>query len=190
MKKILALFVFLSMFFTVSAALALDFSADMVSKAKGKEFSGKIYVTQDKVRTEMAGAVNIMRMDKKIMWVLMPGEKMYMEQPVDPQMAAGAAEKIPGEIERTLLGSEAIEGRPANKYKITYKNGAIIESILQWSDAATSLPVKVTSEDGSWSMEYKNLKLGAPDQSLFEIPEGYQKFSMPSFGDMTKQFKK
>jgi hypothetical protein len=36
--------------------------------------------------------------------------------------------------------------------------------------------------DGSWSVEYKNVSLGPQPDSLFEVPEGFQKATMPSFG--------
>jgi len=189
MKRGMAFFVFVIVLFSSSIAMGLDFSSDIVSTSKAGKVAGKIFVTQDKIRTEMAGASSIVRMDKKVAWIIMPGQNMYMEQPIDPAMvASSASEKMPGEIERKMLGSEQVDGRPANKYRITYESNGIRQSILQWSDTATSFPVKVSAEDGSWAMEYKNLKIGAPDPSLFEIPEGYSKMSMPNLSDMAKQF--
>jgi len=189
MRKGTAFFIFLTVLFSSSIAMALDFSADIVSTSKDGKFTGKIFATQDKIRTEMADVVSIVRMDKKVMWVIMPGQNMYMEQPIDPAMlASGASEKVPGEIERKLLGSEPIDGRPTDKYRITYESNGARQSILQWSDTATSFPVKVSAEDGSWVMEYKNLKVGPPDPTIFEVPEGYSKFAMPNFSDMAKQF--
>jgi len=35
-------------------------------------------------------------------------------------------------------------------------------------------------------MELKNLKIGKQDPKLFEIPAGYQKFEMPSMGDIQR----
>lgn len=168
------------------AAQALDFSADMVSTAGGQRMSGKIYVTKDKVRMDMAGTTTITRMDRNVAWVLMPQQGMYMEQAVEPERLAGTAEKMPGEIERVFLGDERVDGRPAKKYRIVYKSAMGRASVVQWVDNASGIPVKTESEDGSWTMEYKNLKLGVPDDSLFEIPSGYKKFAMPSMEDIMR----
>lgn len=184
MKRLMLIFIAVSVFLSGGTALALEFSADIVSSGKGGSFQGKMFVTDQKIRTEMPGAVSIVRMDQNIAWVIMPGQKMYMEQPIDPKMISGAAEKMPGEIERKMLGEETIDGRPAIKYHIAYESNGMRESILQWSDKASSVPVKVTAEDGSWSMEYKNLKIGPQDPSLFEVPQGYTKFAMPDVKDM------
>ena len=43
---------------------------------------GKIFVAEDKMRVESAGTVSITRLDKKVVWLLMPTEKMYMEQDI------------------------------------------------------------------------------------------------------------
>jgi len=168
-------------------ALALDFSADMVSSVKGGgSFTGKIFVAKDKVRMDMAGSTTITRMDKDVAWVLMPQQRIYMEQPLDVDKVVVAAEKVPGEIERTSLGSDTIDGRPANKYKIAYTSKGERAEVFQWVDSASGIPVKTVSMDGNWSMEYKNLSTGAQDASLFEIPAGYNKFSIPNMADMAR----
>jgi hypothetical protein len=41
-------------------------------------------------------------------------------------------------------------------------------------------PVKMAAVDGSWTMEYKNIKLGSQPASLFELPPGYNKMAVPS----------
>jgi hypothetical protein len=38
------------------------------------------------------------------------------------------------------------------------------------------------SEDGQWTVDYKNINFGAQDPSLFEVPEGCQKMQMPMMG--------
>ena len=132
----------------------------------------------------MAGAISIVRLDKNITWVIIPEQKMYMEQPINPRMVSGVSEKMPGEIERTFLGNETVDGKAAAKYRIIAESSGERQTILQWSDTATSVPIKVSAEDGSWSVEYRNLKVGPQEASVFEVPQGYSKFSMPNAGDM------
>lgn len=184
MKRLKFLFIAVGLCLLASTALALEFSADMVSANRDGTFSGRIFVAENKVRTEAAGAISIVRLDRNITWVIMPDQKVYMEQPINPMMVSGASEKRPGEIERKFLGNEDVDGRPAAKYRIVCESNGMRETVLQWSDRASSVPLKVSAEDGSWSVTYKNLKVGPQDPSLFEVPEGYTKFSMPNMGDM------
>jgi len=189
MKTKTLFFIFLLFFLCSITAFALEFSANMVSTTQQGSFSGKIYVSDKKIRTEMAGAISIVRLDRDIAWIIMPGQNMYMEQPIDPQMIRATSDKMPGEIERTLLGKEIINGRQVDKYRVIYTSLGKRETVLQWLDTATSIPIKVTDEKGSWSFEYKNLKIGPQNASLFEVPAGYAKFSMGNMAEMAKQFK-
>lgn len=167
-------------------AHALEFSADMVSKANGSVVSGKMFVSQEKVRMEMAGMISITRIDKKTVYVIMPDQRMYMEQPFSPEKVAGATEKMPGEIKREYLGSESLNGRDSKKYKVSYEVEGRTSTVLQWIDDQSGIPVKTSSVDGSWSTELKNLRVASQDASLFETPEGYVKFAMPNMADMMK----
>lgn len=168
------------------AGFAGDFSADMVSTSREGSSSGKMYVSGENSRMEMPGMIVINRMDKKVAWMLMPAEKMYMEQALDTRTAAGAQEKMEGEIERIAEGKETVNGRAVTKYRVTYEAQGKRESVFQWLDEKARIPVKTAAVDGSWSMEFKNIETGSQDQALFEIPAGYQKmsFNMPDMADM------
>lgn len=165
---------------------AEDFSADMVSSSPEGSFTGKIYVSGEKSRMEMPEAITISRMDKKVSWVIMPGEKMYMEQPLDPHSAASTQEKTGEEIERKAEGKETLNGRSTTKYRVAYKAEGKREEVFQWIDEAAHIPVKTAAVDGSWSSEFKNIKTGSQDQSLFEIPAGYRvmSFDMPDMKNL------
>lgn len=172
MKRLIFMMTVLALVSIAGAAWALEFSADMVNTAEGRSFAGKIFVSNEKIRMEMAGATTITRMDKKVVWVIMPEQKMYMEQTFDPEKAAGATEKMPGEIKRKLIGQDNVSGRAASKYRVVYTSKVGEAAVLQWVDKASGIPVKTTSEDGSWAEEYRNLSVGAQDASLFEVPPG------------------
>ena len=55
------------------------------------------------------------------------------------------------------------------------------ESFYQWIAKDTDFPVKTMAADGSWSVEYSNIRGSVPD-SLFELPEAYEKLTMPPAG--------
>ncbi|MDO9529717.1 MAG: hypothetical protein Q7J27_11240, partial [Syntrophales bacterium] len=118
------------------------------------------------------------RIDKNVVWILMPAQNMYMEQPIRPEDMAAATDKMPGEIERKLVGKETIDGKTTNKYRIVYTAADKKETIFQWITVDSGLPIKTEAADRSWTIEYKNLKIGKQPDTLFEIPAGYQKFSL------------
>ena len=190
-KRILfsSLVVSILVFSLVNTAVADEFSADIVSTAKGQVFQGKVYMGKDKMRMENPQSISITRIDKKVLWLLMPSERQYIEQPFDTSTFIANSDKVSGEIERKLVGSEVIDGKSANKYKVTYLRDGIKSPVFQWLIPGLAIPIKTASLDGSWAVEYKNIKLGRQPDSLFEIPPGYQKFSYPQLplsNDMLK----
>jgi hypothetical protein len=168
------------------AVWAFDFSSDVVSTADGRSFTGKIYVAKDKTRTELAGAATITRMDKNVAWVIMPDRKMYVEQPLSIQNMASASEKMPGELERTPLGPDTFDGKTVNRYRIRYSVDGVEAVVWQWIDPDTGIPLKTSSEDGRWSVEYRNLKIDKQPDHLFEIPAEYNKFAIQNLPAMIK----
>lgn len=70
-----------------SDAAAQDFSADMVSRFGKETMQAKLFVSGDKMRMDMPESTMIIRNDKKVTWIVMPSEKMYMDQPIDASKA-------------------------------------------------------------------------------------------------------
>jgi hypothetical protein len=159
-------------------AKAVEFSADLVIQPKGDEpMTGKIFVKGEKVRQETSeeGETQIMiiRPDKKITWMITPEEKTYMEMPYqseDKTFEEWTAEK---EKKAKLLGEETASGLPCKKFE-TVEDG---EKTYFWISSQFAFPIKV--EDAEVTMEYKNIKEDSIPDSLFELPAGYEKMSMP-----------
>ncbi|MDP2922467.1 MAG: hypothetical protein Q8O30_01940 [Candidatus Omnitrophota bacterium] len=191
MKNQLISLVFITIVLSLSlvgGAFAQDFSADIVNTNSSGTSTGKIFATKNKIRMEVNGVVSITRMDKNVIWVLMPNGKMYMEQPFDPAAFIGVGEKVSGETERTFLGEEMVDGRMAKKYKVVSSLSGKQQTILQWVDNASSIPIKIVAQDNSWAIEYKNLQVGNQSDSLFAFPSDYKKFSITD--DISQQLKK
>jgi hypothetical protein len=186
--KFISLVIGIFIFFLATIALAEDFSADMISTTKSGIFKGKMFISKDKTRMETPESISISRMDRKLVWILMPKEKKYMEQSFDPSKAVATSEKVNGEIERKLIGQEKIDGKMTNKYQVVYTQNKKKVTILQWIAAGLQMPVKTAAVDNSWTMEYKNIKRAKQPDSLFEVPADYQKFSYqkPSMKDILK----
>jgi len=193
-KRISIVLIFLFCLTPVSVVAANDFSADVTSTSITGFFQGKIFVTNGKIRIETPESTAITRIDEKVVWLLMPVEKMYMEVPMDENMGGNivaGSDKVPGELGRKLLGKERIGGKLTKKYRITYATAGVEGVIFSWIDAGTGIPVRTAAEDESWVYEYKNLNPGMQPRKLFEIPHGYQKLSydIPSLPGMEDAFK-
>ncbi len=162
---------------SVLAELSKPFSADMVSRFGKQVNKAKIYSSGAKMRTEMEGSIIIIRLDKNICWMVMPSEKMYMEQAIDQNMIPKTSQQVKGELERVSLGKETLEGKEVEKFKVTYneKNKKLV--MYQWL-LNSGFPAKMAAEDESWVVEYKNIIFGGQADSLFEPPAGFQKFAM------------
>jgi len=169
-------------------ALSAEFSANTITTFKGGEkTTGKIYYKPDRFRMEMKvheDMIVITRIDKKVMWNIMPGEKIYMEMPFDMKNKPRVEEKFEGEIERKEVGRETIDGHPTIKYLITYQSDNKKEQVYQWWAADIKFPVKTSAVDGSWIQEFKNVKMGLQPSGLFEVPSGYQKMQIPQMPGM------
>ncbi|KPK99182.1 MAG: hypothetical protein AMJ95_00025 [Omnitrophica WOR_2 bacterium SM23_72] len=174
---LLTVVVFLCQGHYVLAADIQPFSSEMVSRAGGKIENAKVYVSGNKMRTEIAGNIAILRLDKNVMWIVMPSQQMYMEMPMDMTKVPQTSKEIEGELERVPLGEEMVNGIQTDKFKVTSREGAV----YQWL-TDSGFPVKMEAVDGSWSVEYKNIFFGPQPDYLFEVPAGLKKASMPFGG--------
>lgn len=175
--------------------LNVEYSADQVIEAEDIAMKTHIYSTPTKERREMSqGGMNtimIMRYDKKMMWTVMPEDKMYMESAMK---ASSDKSDLSGyQIEQTPLGQETLNGQSMNKSKIlmTHSSGSKMggfmwttkEGILAKIDA---IAIEKGSKD-RFKMEQANIKVGKQPADLFEIPKGFEKMDMGGMGmDMLK----
>lgn len=192
LKKILILSTLMICILAYSAvAMAMSFSAEIVSFDGKAVTTGKFYMTNDKIRVEYAEMANIIRMDKKVMWMLMLKDKIYMEQVFNPaavtkqnQIPRSDTEAAPvDEIEKVFILRETINGYVSDKYKVTVKNQGS-HYIWESSDPGIRMQVKAAAINGSWWQEYRNISLAEPAASLFEIPPYFTKMNMQGMPGM------
>jgi hypothetical protein len=171
-------------------AIFKPFSADQVHTTRKKTTTGKVYAIENAMRSDAEDkgkkSISIIRFDRKVMWVLMPEQKMYLEMPWgDPAEWAVAAKGA--QVQREPLGPEQVGAFHCDKSRVTATYQGLTGTYIEW--AAKELDgfvLKRQDEKGSWSTEYKNVQLGAQDPSLFELPAGYQKMSMGGMGSFAK----
>jgi hypothetical protein len=104
---------------------------------------------------------------------------MEMQGMSDEQALQMAEERVKGEVSRKKIGSETIDGHPATKYEVTAKTDDKTVQINQWWATDINFPIKTAAVDGSWSVEYRDIQIGSQPDSLFEIPSGYTKMTIP-----------
>lgn len=159
------------------------FSADQIRTVRNKTTTGKVYFTQNAMRIESTDkkgdeGIQIMRFDKKVMWMLMPTQKMYLEMPWE-NLGEWATWADQQGVQRESLGSEQVGDYHCDKYRVHVTLDGKTYTSLEWdAKELEGLPVKVQDENGTWITEYTSVKLGPQDPSLFEVPEGYQKMGL------------
>jgi hypothetical protein len=175
MKKCLfvPVFVLLYVIAMFSYAFAIDITADMITKEGKITRNGKIYVKDNKCRSEKGSTpiYVIIRGDKGLLWQINGAENTYLEAKLTPAMKQWTEEKVFGEVGRKEIGTEAIDGHPTKKYEIIIKQGGKNETYHQWFATDIRFPMKIVNLNGKWSVEYKNIKKGAPD-NVFNLPAG------------------
>lgn len=169
----------------LKAGMSQEFSAKMVSTSAGRTAtSSMMYMKAGKVRIEndmASGSYTIVRPDLKKVWMVMTAGKSYMEiAQAKEQEANVPTDKMKGEVSRKVIGSETIDGHPTTKYEVAVKMDDKTMTSHQWWATDINFPIKTAAVDGSWSMEYREIKIGGQPDSLFEIPAGYKKTEMPS----------
>ncbi len=173
----------------------VEYSADSYMETESFTLKNKVYHApgKDRKEQEMGGdkVVTIMRLDKQLIWTLMPGE-MYMETGIK------GAQRPPGPsddtsdytFERTEVGTEVIDGHQTTKYKVIATNpkGEKMGGFQWMTRGGIQIKMDIIAKtEGSktrMKMGLTNLKIGKQDSSLFEIPTGYTKMVMPGFGGM------
>jgi hypothetical protein len=173
-----------------------EYSAEEVVETADGVTKSKVYSTPTMERREMSDGgqqmISIARHDKKVTWILMPEEKMFMSMPIgqSPSKKEDKTDLSAYKIDTTPMGQETLNGVVMNKAKMimTGKDGSKMggfmwttkEGIIAKLDA---LSVEKGQKD-RFKLEMSNLKIGKQPADLFEIPKGYEKMDMDAMGAM------
>lgn len=167
-----------------------EYSADSVMQTEEGTIEQHVYVTPTKERKETLtgsgdGAVQIFRFDSKVMWMLMPSQKMYMEHQMGkPNPRQPAQDVSQWEVEENVVGEETLDGVKVTKYKTIAtstdgkKYGGFSWRTKEGIPVKQDLLYKEGNEKKRMSTELKNLKIEKQDPQLFEIPKDFTKFDM------------
>lgn len=166
-------------FATQAAALpapTVDYAADRVMESEAGTFTGKVYFSAGKERTEMTAGtmqtITILRPDKQLAYRLMPAQHLYMQTELSAarqQTGTPSAENV----DITLVGNDSVEGVPATKYKLLMKGGA--GGGFMWFTAeGIAVKMDLLSNEGRKKtrtiITLKNLVVAPQDPQVFEVP--------------------
>ncbi len=135
-------------------------------------------------RSEVEGAVSIeiTRADKKVMWVIFPKRRVYVEEefwgyPLGQALENSSERNDGGNLTREDLGYETIDTFRLKKYLVTvkYNGGETEDKYYEWYRSDFPIPVKTESLDGRMSYEYRRIKFSSQDPHLFDPPSRYKK---------------
>jgi hypothetical protein len=193
LRRLCALIVLAGMFGTTSLWAAqlsrpqVEYSADSVMQTEEGTIEQHVYVTPTKERKEMLtgsgdGGIQIFRFDNKVMWMLMPSEKMYMENSITGKGKGNDPSRWT--YEETVMGEEMLNGMKVTKYKTIAtstdgkKYGGFSWRTKEGITIKQDLLYKEGNDKKRMLTELKNVMIGRQDPTLFEIPEGFTKFDM------------
>jgi outer membrane lipoprotein-sorting protein len=165
-----------------------EYSADQFMGSGEKTIKSRVYHAPGKQRMEMEEGggrqVVITRADRKLLWIVMPDQKMYMERSLEEGKKerrdlsdCSFAQKAAGK--ETVNGIDAVKSEIEVSCPDKSEYGGTMwtskEGIMVKMDAVA----KGKGSKGRFRMELKNLKIGKQDPKLFEVPSGYQLMKMP-----------
>jgi hypothetical protein len=164
----------------------VEYSADSVIQNEEGTIEQHIYVTPTKERKELLtgsgdGGIQIFRFDNKVMWMLMPSEKMYMEHSMAQNKGNDPSQWT---YENTVMGEEMLNGMRVTKYKTIAtstdgkKYGGFSWRTKEGINLKQDLLYKEGNDKKRMLTELSNLRIGRQDPKLFEIPEGFTKLDM------------
>ncbi|MBI5855836.1 MAG: hypothetical protein HZB35_11555 [Nitrospirae bacterium] len=158
-------------------ARALEFLAEQITRIGEQTHRASLYYKDDRWRLEHNDrgpvGVTIVRKDKHLMWFLLSRMKHFKTLPYDPRQAPKVSEHMDGEVAREVIGTETREGHPTTLYEVTVREEGRLVVYYQWVATDLRLPLRLTRKDGTWTVEFRNVKLRALPDQLFQIPLTY-----------------
>ena len=173
------------------AAVAQQFSAELVRQKPAGAAKSKIYVGKSKIRLEAEGQAQanyvIVNLAQRQSSMVLPDNKTYIISPPgqipssipfliidDPENACPTWEKSVQKPKTcTKVGDDTVNGRSTVKYTGTSNTG---DTGTAWVDRKLRFVIKWEGEKGA--AELQNIQEGPQAASLFEVPSDYEKMDI------------
>lgn len=123
-------------------------------------------------------ATIIMNGERGVMWMLMPGQRMYWESPIDGQPFDGTNVEVPDPATWVMEreGRESVNGIPATRYRVATDAGEVtrMRGHLWISDHGIPVRTDMVTGGDRIQMELRDLVVGPQPAELFVPTPGYQ----------------
>ncbi len=73
-----------------------------------------------------------------------------------------------------FIGEESLNGRRVERWRAMQYSGKSVVENEQWYDPQLNIAIRQVAKDGSFR-ELRNIQLGVQKETLFELPQGYQR---------------
>lgn len=148
-----------------------------MTQTKNKEISAG--AADQLKRLGMAQIISIIRVDRKLIYVIYPESRCLLMIPLRKEEAEAAA-KDP-KIQKTPLAKETIDGHACvkNKVTITVDQGQTVEATTWNATDMKDFPLQIqtTEKETTSIVRYKEVQFARPDPKQFEPPAGYTQYN-------------
>ncbi len=162
--------------------LAAEFTAKMVLTDGGKVMPGRIFVKGDKMRQEFTDergqSITIVRKDRKVVYVVMPQDRLYVEIPLKKEMPGQFLQFPEKTLKKQRVGAETMNGYSTERFQVIIPEGSrgpVVQNF--WMCDKLGMPVKMECKEKSLCVEYKDIKEGGIEDKLFEPPPDFKKIT-------------
>ena len=166
----------------------VEFSATSQMEVNGMTVKELVYSAPGMLRRDLevgqGHQIEITRWDKKVAWLLMTDDKLYLERPLLP-----ADDRTPYMIslQQTPVGQEPLNGIMTTKFRASHQqvDGTTISGFVWTTEEGITVKMDLTSDTNPparLQMELTNLNIRRQNKSLFEIPRGFHRLSLGGAG--------
>jgi hypothetical protein len=147
-----------------------------MSEVKSRDISPEFAATMKSMGMDQM--VTIWLPDKKTVISIYPNLKSYAETPMSKDEVDTAA--IAYQTEKTRAGRETIDGHACEKNNVTLtdpkgnQQHAVVWNATDLKDFP--IQIQMPGDDVTVVLKFKDVKIGKPDASHFDAPEGLKKF--------------
>lgn len=169
--------------------LKVPYTADSVIGRGDNLRTGKLWRTPNAMRHEWIerGVKQnvIVRFDQNLVWSQLPGTNVVVETDLAGLAALPiAALNDPANLRETAVGQETIEGMRVTKYRVATAPGAASSFEGHVWRTAEGIVLKIEGtgvhqgKAGEIHLAFRNIRVGAVDERLFELPANAQKMQV------------